>query len=80
MNKLFVKQRLYILKMQKISNLQQHDNVINNIITDLVRLGVKIDDEDKTIILLYSLPGSYHYLVTTPTYEKTLPVCLCNNL
>lgn len=33
-------------------------------------LRVKINDEDKTIILLCSLLGSYDQFVTTLTYEK----------
>jgi hypothetical protein len=65
MNKLFMKTRLYNLRMQEGSDLQQHVNVFDNIITKLVKLGVKIDDEDKGIILLCSLSGSNDYLVTT---------------
>ena len=69
-NKLYLKQRLYGLKMQEGSNLAQHVNIFNQIITDLVRVDVKIEDEDKVIILLYSLPPSYEHLVTTLTYGK----------
>ncbi|MCI88191.1 retrotransposon protein putative Ty1-copia subclass, partial [Trifolium medium] len=38
MNKLYVKQRLYGLRMQEGSDLQQHINVFQNILTDLTRL------------------------------------------
>lgn len=31
---------------------------------------MKVDDEDKAIILLLSIPNSYDYLVTTLTYGK----------
>ncbi|CAJ2662759.1 unnamed protein product [Trifolium pratense] len=56
--------------MEEGSNLQQHVNVFQNILTDLTRLGVQMDDEDKAIILLCSLPESYDHLVTTLTYGK----------
>lgn len=35
-----------------------------------MRLGVKIDKEDKEIILLCSLPSSYDHLVIPLTYKK----------
>lgn len=46
------------LKMSERSDLQQRVNIFNSIIVDLVRLRVKIGEEDKTIILLRLLPGS----------------------
>ncbi|KAK2425531.1 secreted RxLR effector protein [Trifolium repens] len=45
-------------------------DLLHNILTDLTRLGVQMDDEDKAIILLCSLPSSYDHLVTTLTYGK----------
>ncbi|KAL0285042.1 UNVERIFIED_CONTAM: Retrovirus-related Pol polyprotein from transposon TNT 1-94, partial [Sesamum angustifolium] len=56
--------------MQEGSNLAQHVNVFNQIITDLAHLDVNIEDEDKAMILLCSLPFSYEHLVTTLTYGK----------
>lgn len=70
MNKLFAKQRLYSLNMQKRGDLQAHVNTVNNILVDLTRLGVKLDDGDKAIILLFYLPSSYGNLVTILTYGK----------
>ncbi|KAL0378562.1 UNVERIFIED_CONTAM: Retrovirus-related Pol polyprotein from transposon TNT 1-94 [Sesamum radiatum] len=46
-----------------------HVNV-NQIITDLARLDVSIEDEHKAMILLCSLPFSYEHFVTTLTYGK----------
>ena len=37
----------------------------NKIITNLLNLDVKIEDEDKSLLLLNSLPESYKFLVTT---------------
>ena len=56
--------------MQESSNLTEHINVFNQLIADLGKVDVKIDDEDRAIILLYSLPGTYKHLVTTLTYSK----------
>ncbi|KAL0350081.1 UNVERIFIED_CONTAM: Retrovirus-related Pol polyprotein from transposon TNT 1-94 [Sesamum radiatum] len=58
-NKLYLKQRLYRLKMQEGSNLAQHVNIFNQIITDLAHLDMSIEDEDRAMILLCSLPFSY---------------------
>ncbi|KAF1897303.1 hypothetical protein Lal_00035006 [Lupinus albus] len=64
------KQRLNGLKMQEGTDLHQHLNTFNQVINDLQKLDVKVDDEDKAIILLCSLPNSYEHLVTTLTYGK----------
>ncbi|KAL0423498.1 UNVERIFIED_CONTAM: Retrovirus-related Pol polyprotein from transposon TNT 1-94 [Sesamum radiatum] len=52
------------------SDLAHHVNVFNQIITYLPRLDVSIENEDKAIIPLCSLPFSYKHLVTTLTYGK----------
>lgn len=70
MNKLFAKQRLYRLKMQEGGDLKSHVNTFNSILFDLTQLGVKVDDDDKFITLLCSLPSAYDHLVTTLTYGK----------
>ncbi|KAE8653948.1 hypothetical protein F3Y22_tig00117056pilonHSYRG00559 [Hibiscus syriacus] len=51
-------------------DLAQHVNVFNQIVSDLARLDVKIEDEDRAMILLCSLPPSYEHMVTTLTYGK----------
>ncbi|GMI70741.1 hypothetical protein HRI_000743400 [Hibiscus trionum] len=69
-NKLYQKQKLCGLKKQEGQDLTQHVNIFNQIITDLTQLDVKIENEDKAMILLCSLPSSYEYIVTTLTYGK----------
>jgi len=64
------KQKLYGLKMQEGSDLVAHLNVFNQLVVDLAHREVTVDDEDKAIILLCSLPPSYEHVVTTLTYGK----------
>ena len=45
-------------------------NVFNQLVADLGKVDVKIDDEDMAIVLLCSLPDSSDHLVTTLTYGK----------
>ena len=70
--KLYLKQKLYGLKMAKGSDLSQHINMFNHIISDLKRIDVKFEDEDKVLMLLNSLPASsmYENLVTTLIWGK----------
>ena len=70
-NKLFLKQKLFSLKMQEGSDLTAHINVFNQLVADLLKVEVKVEDGDGAIILLCSLPGSYEHLVTTLTVGKT---------
>jgi hypothetical protein len=71
-NKLYLKQRLYGLKMAEGSNLSQHINMFNQIIDDLKKVDVKFEDEDEALMLLNSLPtySMYENLVTTLTWGK----------
>ena len=70
MNKFYLKQMLYGLKMQEDNDLAQHVNIFNQIITNLAQLHVKIEDKDRAIILLCLLPSSYEHIVTILTYGK----------
>jgi hypothetical protein len=70
-NKLYLKQELYGLKMQEGTDLTEHVNTFNRVISDLARIEVKVEDEDRAILMLTSLPKSYKGLVVTLTYGKT---------
>ena len=54
-NRLYMKKQLYKLKMSEETNVRDHINNFNKCITQLLSVEVKIDDEDKAIILLASL-------------------------
>jgi len=49
-----------------------HLNFFNKVISELLAIDVKIDEEDKALILLSSLPQSYNHIVTTILYGKKI--------
>ncbi|GFS30734.1 hypothetical protein Acr_00g0013680 [Actinidia rufa] len=69
-NKLHLKWQLYRLKMEEGENLMEHMNVFNGYLDQLRKVDVKIDEEDKALLLLTSLSDSYDTLVTTLLYGK----------
>ena len=54
-----------MLKGTKNSNLLR---VLNGIVSELEAIEVKIEDEDKTLRLLWSLPTSYKHILPTLMY------------
>uniref|UniRef100_A0A803NRR8 Retrovirus-related Pol polyprotein from transposon TNT 1-94 n=1 Tax=Cannabis sativa TaxID=3483 RepID=A0A803NRR8_CANSA len=69
-NKLYLKKKLYTLKIDDAKNLKNHLDEFNRIILDLSNIGVKIEDEDQGILLLSSLPKCYEHFVYTILYGK----------
>ena len=61
--KLLLKQRLFALRMQEGTQLQDHLDSLNSILLDLRNIDVKVEDEDAALILLVSLPNSYENFV-----------------
>ena len=47
-------------------------NFFNKFISKLLAFDVKIDEEDKTLILLSLLPKSYYHIVTIIIYGKEI--------
>lgn len=66
--RLYLKQRLYTLKMGEGTSLSQHLDNFNSIIMDLNNIDIKIDDEDQALIVLCSLPPSYENFVESMLY------------
>ena len=51
-NKLHLKKLLYGLKMEEGCDVLEHMNTFNRMIGDMLRLDVKFNDEDKSLLLL----------------------------
>ena len=69
-NKLYLKKQLYGLRMKGGTAALEHLNFFNKVISELLTVDVKIDEEDKALIFLSSLLESYDHIVTTMLYGK----------
>ena len=69
-NKLFMKKQLYSLWMKEGMSILQHLSPFNRILSDLLALEVKLEEEDKALLLLSSLPSSYGQLANTIMHDK----------
>ena len=55
-SRLQLKRRLYHFQMKRELSIDEHMNSYTKFLTDQVNVDVKIDEEDKTVILLNSFP------------------------
>ncbi|KAL9462737.1 hypothetical protein AB3S75_000693 [Citrus x aurantiifolia] len=58
--------------MAEGTKISDHLSVHNGIVSELEAIGVKIEDEDKALRLLWSLPTSYKHLLPTLMYGKEI--------
>ena len=70
LNRLYLKERFHTLRMVEGTKIFDHLSVLNGIVLELEAIGVKIENEDKTLRLLWSLPISYKHLLLTLMYGK----------
>ena len=56
--------------MDEGAKISDHLSVLNGIISELEALGVKIEDEDKALRLILSLPPSYEHMKPVLMYGK----------
>ena len=55
-SRLQLKRRLYHFQMKRRISVNEHMNSYTKLLTNLVNVDVEIDEEDKAVILLNSLP------------------------
>jgi len=58
-SKMHVKMKLFTHKLQEGGSVMNHLSIFKEIISDLVSMEVKYDDEDLALLLLCSLPNSF---------------------
>ena len=66
-NKIFLKRRLYILRMAESTTVIDHINTLNTLFSQLTVMEHKIEDNERAKILLQSLPDSYDQLIINVT-------------
>jgi len=69
-NKLYLKQRLFTLRMKEGTPIKDHLDKLNKILMDLKNIDVRIDEEDQALILLCSLPPSFEIFVNSMLYGR----------
>jgi hypothetical protein len=62
--RLFQMKRLYELRMEEGTNIRDHVSLFYRLLTQLENAEVKIEEEDKVMALITSLPASYDNFVT----------------
>jgi len=69
-NKLYLKKQLYGLHMKEEIAVLEYLNFFNKVISELLAVDVKINEEDNALMLLNSLSKLYDYIVTIMLYDK----------
>jgi len=71
-NRLNLKKRLYHFQLKRGVSISDHINTYLKLLADLANVDVVIDEKDKILVLLSSLPdGGYETFVLTLINEKT---------
>ena len=61
-NRVYLKEQFHTLRMREGTTLSDHLSVLNGIVAELESIGIKIDEEDQALRLIWSLPRSYEHM------------------
>ncbi|KAJ8625128.1 hypothetical protein MRB53_033658 [Persea americana] len=70
-NRIYLKKKLFRFEYRQGIFMTEHLDDFNKIIADLMNIDVKIDDDDKALLLLNSIPDSYDHFTHTLINRKT---------
>ena len=68
--RLYMKRKLYTFSMKEGTTTKDYLDEFNKLILDLEKVNVMLEDEDRALILLSSLPDSYEHFVDTLLYGR----------
>ncbi|KAL9427116.1 hypothetical protein AB3S75_033833 [Citrus x aurantiifolia] len=68
--RLYMKRKLYTFSMKEETAMKDHLDEFNKLILDLENVNANLEDEDRALILLSSLPDSYEHFVDTLLYGR----------
>ncbi|KAL6562436.1 hypothetical protein OROGR_003443 [Orobanche gracilis] len=69
-NRLYLNEQFHTLRMNGDTKISDHLSVLNGIVSELEAIGVKVEDEDKALRLILSLPSSYEHMKPILMYGK----------
>ncbi|KAH9649116.1 hypothetical protein KPL70_025868 [Citrus sinensis] len=69
-NRLYIKKRMFTLKMMEGTPLDDHLDEFNKVCDTLETIDAALDDEDKALLLISSLPRSYGNFVDALMYGR----------
>ena len=64
---------MYGMRIKECTKIADHLNIFNTLISQLSSKDVKIDDEDKTINSLCTLPKSWGQVFSSINFSTTIP-------
>ncbi|KAL4573893.1 hypothetical protein LXL04_020714 [Taraxacum kok-saghyz] len=67
---MYLKEQFHTLRMNGDAKISDHLSVLNNIVSELEAIGVKVEDEDKALRLILSLSSSYEHMKPILMYVK----------
>ncbi|KAH9677320.1 CCHC-type domain-containing protein [Citrus sinensis] len=69
-NRLYIKKRMFTLKMPEGSSLDEHLDEFNKVCDTLETIDAAFSDEDKALLLISSLPKSYEHFADALMYRR----------
>ncbi|KAE8702857.1 Detected protein of unknown function [Hibiscus syriacus] len=73
-NKIFLKRKLYTLRMSESTSVTEHLNTLNTLFSQLTSLRCTIGEQERVELLLQSLPDSYDQLIINLTNSNVTSI------